>query len=79
MHIQPDEAIWLNLETKEPGLQNNLLHPYLDLTYSSRGFPVKYDGILFSLEFFFEFSTWLCTLFVVILHVVLILAQPTNV
>jgi glucose-6-phosphate 1-dehydrogenase len=44
LRVQPDEAIWLKLVTKRPGLQNRLLHTELDLTYKNLGHPVLYDA-----------------------------------
>ena len=34
IRIQPDPAIWMNMNVKEPGLGNHLMQTHLDLTYS---------------------------------------------
>jgi glucose-6-phosphate 1-dehydrogenase len=44
LRVQPNEAIWLKLVTKQPGLQDKLMHTELDLTYRSLGHPVQYDA-----------------------------------
>eukprot|EP00455_Lapot_gusevi_P031099 TRINITY_DN3359_c0_g1_i2.p1 TRINITY_DN3359_c0_g1~~TRINITY_DN3359_c0_g1_i2.p1 ORF type:complete len:545 (-),score=173.34 TRINITY_DN3359_c0_g1_i2:97-1731(-) len=44
LRVQPDEAIYLKLVTKKPGLSTSLLQSELDLTYKSRGYPVQYDA-----------------------------------
>jgi glucose-6-phosphate 1-dehydrogenase len=44
LRVQPNEAMWLKLVTKRPGLLNRQLHTELDLTYKNLGHPVLYDA-----------------------------------
>lgn len=44
LRVQPNEAIYLKILSKKPGLQNDLILSDLDLTYKSRGLPVQYDA-----------------------------------
>lgn len=36
MRVQPDEAVYLKVHTKEPGLSDKLQHVELNLTYKQR-------------------------------------------
>lgn len=36
LRVQPDEAVYLKLSTKKPGLENSIVHTELDLSYKSR-------------------------------------------
>ena len=44
LRVQPDEAIYMKVMTKRPGLQSDLLQSELDLTYKARGHAVTYDA-----------------------------------
>eukprot|EP00299_Pterocystis_sp_00344_P008135 c2963_g1_i2.p1 GENE.c2963_g1_i2~~c2963_g1_i2.p1 ORF type:complete len:490 (+),score=107.86 c2963_g1_i2:30-1499(+) len=49
MRLQPDEAIYMKINTKTPGLQNTLHETELDLTYSDRfqvNIPDAYERLL---------------------------------
>lgn len=59
LRVQPNEAVYLKMLTKKPGLTTELAQSELDLSYKSRFEDLELpDGTPVMLYFDFAFVTW---------------------